>query len=629
MDVFMEFGAAANTNYQGDRPIASANEESHFDFLRSKELAGGVAYNEEETHNQQQAVDPDADQAHYHRTLLGDFDDVLEDEQIDDQFSTKKDSSIAQSTTTAGHHKPAPSNDFAPGGPARKNPSLKVPRPHCNKPTGRMAPCCMSIVPEYSAKGLATIPPGGIDYMDCSDRYLTELRRSGISIVTIVQKTVNIPSDAFKYQIARRLGGQGPRPGTGLAKDEVQDLKNTFSMRIQRWSQAQGVLTVSRSKSRTEPIPDSFKEALMHLSDAQIYHNTIGLIQPGSFTMSQPEDRQHWTPEEPQHTYPLPAPRDIHPVLLYAQAEAKKASDEAEAKKTAAGKAASRRKQARAEKLDNTGEQPLLQTHDRCLKRQLVKEGGTESSKKQRYSAPDDHHDDTIDSAPSFFDNYGIPEGYRNPEDFNITKEPAIGQDGRFFSYNPQPLESQQSHPLLCQAIAPVYGQYEHFFDAHQQYGGQMLDGGAPTPTSGYDSGYASSFLAATPDIANEYVDHLGEPQQSFAMLHQSPMNNTMINSPVHNYSHAESSNTGALDEHRRAWDTGDSQLSTPEAAINLGLEFLGDPVQNWFDQSLEARDQVLGFGAGADLDYMASDEWTLSLPAWPSRSITSIDPSG
>lgn len=407
----------------------------------------------------------------------------------------------------AQQHKLAPIDDFAPGGPAKQNPNMKEARPHCNVPTGPMASCCLDIVPEYSAKGLATIPPGGIDYMDCSERYLTELRRSGFSFPTIIENTVNIPPSAFKEQFAESLSGQGPRAGINLAKDEAKDLRNSFSMRVQRWLQAQGALSICRSKERTEDIPDLFMSALMHLSPMQLFHNTIGLIQPGSFEMCQPEDRHHWTPIDQENTYPLPAPRDIHPVVrkalldwgrdlgsfkdfllrnpdridhykldletIDAEVEAQTAKWEAEAKKTAAKKAAAKKavaakkaKQAtlaaapaKGKEADrrSAGEQPLSQPRNQSRKRKSDEEDAMGSSKKQRTLTPMDHNNHAPEFVPeSPPANYPVQQPLSQPQENRQSRKRSSDEDVMDSSKKQKTLASVDYNDEATQFVAAL-----------------------------------------------------------------------------------------------------------------------------------------------------------------------------
>lgn len=174
-------------------------------------------------------------------------------------------------------------------------------------------------------------------------------------------------------------------------------------------------------------------------------------------------------------------------------------------------------------------------------------------------------------------------------------------EDTTLLNYN-APIPQYQPAPSPASVFNDQDG---HFVDTHQQYGGSVLGRAALMPGSGYDSGYGSSL---SPESFNEHCD----PE-----ILQPTATDTLANSILH-YPNAELHNTTAVVRQEVDWYMEGQQVDMPEAAFNPEINDFSVPVQDWFNTSMLARDQELGFGAEAELDSLVGfGGWTVPMPDW------------
>ncbi|KAE9985919.1 hypothetical protein EG328_006759 [Venturia inaequalis] len=522
------------------------------------------------------------------------------------------------------------SDDFKPYGTLKPLLLKRADWKGWNKPLTPIARRLCYIVPEDAEGEPYRLPDRNINWMESGGRQCAEWARDNIDLNDVIEKLENAP---LVSRTQDRKKGKGTRAGEKRTKEDKW--KNTWSMRAGRWLQDQGGLAVLKvGASRDDDIPEKYVEGLLHLPTANFFHGVNAVVEPGSFQMYPSADYHHGIAADPSTKYPLPAPKDVLPSIRRAllkkgrdlgtfidflrrnpdrfdhynldpetgkklvdgneeepeAVEEKKTTRAMKAAKTIAKNKTVNPEVTRESNSHNTLEQSLPQPQQnlRSRKRSFDDEDSMGASKKQRTDGKTQQLGAGLVSP--------ISPGTSEETAWDTLLTRMKVEDTSLLRYN-VPIQQYHSAPS---PYSTYNDQGEHFVDAHQQYG---RSGSTPTPDSGsgYDAGYGSSLSPNIPENLDDYI----------APIIQLPRANDMVeNYPVHRSPIVELPNTAAVGGQGVCWNGEGSQMSTPESSIFLDLGDLSVPVQQWFDESEQTRDQELSFGAESELDVVMGYDW-------------------
>jgi hypothetical protein len=167
----------------------------------------------------------------------------------------------------------------------------------------------------HEARGPKVPLPQHLSNEDCTSRMVAAWLQSGYKLSAIASRVDVIP----KARGLNRPKDKHERKYGGLPRTNLDTFKNLLSVRAQSWRWLNGPLA-EKIGARGKGLAEKYLCSLLQLSNAQLFFRVIGDLvtegfTSGSFEMTPPWDRYQRTDGDPTVRYPLPAPKEIHPVI--------------------------------------------------------------------------------------------------------------------------------------------------------------------------------------------------------------------------------------------------------------------------------------------------------------------------